>query len=95
MTESQANANAAHVDHLVTFSLQDATTVELSAATVITLYLVHWSTNRMKSKILAEAKPGTRIVSHGFEMTDWEPWSYEEFVDSEGEPHKLYLWVVE
>jgi len=95
VTESQANANAAHVDHLVTFSLQDATTVELSAATVITLYLVHWSTNRMKSKILAEAKPGTRIVSHGFEMTDWEPWSYEEFVDSEGEPHKLYLWVVE
>ena len=49
----------------------------------------------MKSKILAEAKSGTRIVSHGFEMTDWEPWSYEEFVDSEGEPHKLYLWVVE
>jgi ribosomal protein L11 methylase PrmA len=95
VTESQANANAAHVDHLVTFRLQDAATVDLSAATVITLYLVHWSTNRMKSKILAEAKPGTRIVSHGFEMTDWEPWSCEEFVDSDGETHKLYLWVVE
>ena len=79
MTESQANANTAHVDHLVTFSLQDAATVELSAATVITLYLIHWSTNRMKSKILAEAKSGTRIVSHGFEMTDWEPWNCEEF----------------
>ena len=95
MTESQANANAAHVDHLVTFRLQDAATVDLSAATVITLYLVHWSTNRMKSKILGEAKPGTRIVSHGFEMTGWEPQKYEELVNSEGKTHKLYSWVVE
>jgi len=95
VTESQANANAAHVDHLVTFRLQDAATVDLSAATVITLYLVHCSTNRMKSKILGEAKPGTRIVSHGFEMTGWEPQKYEELVNSEGKTHKLYLWVVE
>ncbi len=94
VAESAENAKSAGVDHLVTFRLQDASSVDLSDANVITLYLVEWSTDRLKARIQSQAKPGTRIVSHSFPMTNWEPNKYEEFIDSEGTLHKIYLWVV-
>jgi len=93
VAESQANAKAAGVEHLVTFKLQDAATVDLSPATIITLYLVQWSNDRLKHQILRQAKPGTRIVSHSFEMKDWSPAKVEEFVDEEGAQRRVFLWV--
>ena len=45
-TESQTNAQQAGVEDLVTFSAADALTVDLTPATVVTLYLVEWSTAR-------------------------------------------------
>lgn len=95
VVESQTNAQSAGVENLVTIRRQDAATVELDQATVITLYLVQWSTDKLKSRILRQARPGTRIVSHNFYMTDWAPTKFEEFVDSEGSTHRLYMWVTE
>jgi SAM-dependent methyltransferase len=84
VAESLSNAKSANVDHLVSIQLQDAATVDLAPATVITLYLVQGSNDRMGQKIRAEARPGTRVVSHSFYIKGWEPTKYEEFIDSEG-----------
>lgn len=92
--ESESNARLAGVSDLVSFRLQDAMSVDLSEATVITLYLVHWSVQKFEPIIRKKVKSGTRIVSHNFTMTGWEPSRAEEMVDSEGAKHTLYLWEV-
>jgi cyclopropane fatty-acyl-phospholipid synthase-like methyltransferase len=94
VAESRANAKKAGVDHLVTFSLQDAMTVDLSAATVVMLYLVHWSTAKLQPIIKRQVKPGTRVVSHSF-MGDWTPVKTETFTDASGSVRRLYLWIVD
>ena len=92
---SQANARQTGVEHLVTFKLQDALTVDLSPATVLMLYLVHWSTTKFRPLITSMAKPGTRIVSHSFSMDNWAPVKVKKFVDANGDARTLYLWIVE
>jgi cyclopropane fatty-acyl-phospholipid synthase-like methyltransferase len=91
--ESQRNAELAGVDQLVTFKLQDALTVDLSPATVVTLYLVEWSTSKLRPIIESTVKPGTRIVSHSFGIESWAPAKVERFVDASGHDRTLHLWI--
>lgn len=72
---AQANANAkeAGVTKLVTFRNEDLFEADFSEATVVTLYLLPSLNQKLRPKLLAELKPGTRIVSHDFDMGDWEP----------------------
>jgi ubiquinone/menaquinone biosynthesis C-methylase UbiE len=85
---AQVNAKQAAVEHLVEFKVQDAMTLDLAPATVIMLYLVQWSTTKVQPLIRSMVKPGTRIVSHSFNMDDWEP-AKVEAVDSEGKSNNL------
>jgi SAM-dependent methyltransferase len=96
-TESQTNAQKAGVEDLVTFKADDALSVDLSSATVVTLYLVEWSTAKVQPIIRRQVKAGTRIVSHSFglEMGDWRPNQTETFIDSTGATRKIHLWIVE
>lgn len=91
---SQANAADAEVEHLVTFKVQDALTLDLSLATVVMLYLVGWSTLKVQPLITSMVKAGTRIVSLSFSMENWEPAKVEKFVDANGKAQTLYLWTV-
>lgn len=93
VAESQSNAQAAGVEQLVTFKLQDAMTVDLSAATVVVVYLVHWSTEKLRPIIAKTATPGTRIISHNFGMGDWIPIRTEKITDEGGTTHTLHLWI--
>jgi SAM-dependent methyltransferase len=93
IAESQSNAKEAGVDHLLTFRLQDAQAIDLSPASVVMLYLVHWSTRKLRSKIVNSVRPGTRIVSNNFDMDDWLPTRVDEFVDAAGNTRRLYLWI--
>jgi SAM-dependent methyltransferase len=95
IAEATANAKAAGVEDLVQFKLQDARTVDLSPATVVTLYLLSASNLKLRPKLTHELKPGARIVSHQFTMGDWEPTKKESFVDANGMTRPLYLWVVD
>jgi SAM-dependent methyltransferase len=90
--ESQANARQAGVESLVEFRQQDALTVDLSPATVVTLYLLSESNLKLRPILTKVLPPGSRIVSHQFSMGDWEPEKRETLNDSEGAPHILYLW---
>lgn len=57
----------------VRFIKQDLFKTDLSQATVITMYLLPDTVNLLKDKFLSELKPGTRIVSHDYPLTGWEP----------------------
>lgn len=92
VAESRANAKKAGVEHLVEFRQQDAMTVDVSAATVVTLYLATSSNLALRPILTRQLKPGARIVSHTFGMGDWRPVKVDEFRDSTGVVETLYLW---
>ncbi|MBL8772660.1 MAG: class I SAM-dependent methyltransferase [Phenylobacterium sp.] len=87
--EARANARAAGVGHLVEFRRQDLFATDLSEATVVTLYLLPDLNLRLRPKLLA-LKPGTRIVSHAWDMGDWRPEATREMADGS----EIYLWRV-
>ena len=89
IAESNANARAAGVTELVTFRQEDLFKTNISEASVVTLYLLSSLNDRLRPKLLAELKPGTRVVSHAFPMSEWEP---ERTVKTAG--GQIYLWRV-
>jgi len=93
--ESEANAKAAGVEQLVTFKLQDALTVDVSPATVVTLYLLSSSNAKLRPILTRQLRPGARIVSHAFSMGDWTPEKTDVFTDSGGTSRTLYRWITD
>ena len=87
--EANANALEAGVANLVTFRIEDLFEADFSEATVVTLYLLTTLNEKLRPKLLAELKPGTRIVSHMFSMGDWKPEQTRIMDDS-----IIYLWTV-
>ena len=73
VAESTANAKAAGVADRVAFQHGDALKAEIAAATVVTLYLLPGLVEQVKPRLLAQLKPGTRIVAHDFGFKDWAP----------------------
>ncbi len=90
--DSVANAKAAGVDNLVSFKQQDVMTVDVSPASVVTLYLLTASNLKLRPLLTKQLKPGSRIVSHMFSMGDWEPAKTDNFINEEGFTRTLYLW---
>ncbi len=70
--QSEERAHAAGVGERAKFLQQDLFKTDLRQATVITMYLLPGIVRRLKPQLLA-LKPGTRIVSHDFDMEDWKP----------------------
>jgi SAM-dependent methyltransferase len=91
--ESEANAKAAGVEKLVTFKLEDAMKVDVSPATVVTLYLLSSSNAALRPILTKQLKPGARIVSHSFGMGDWLPNKTEYIADESGFKRTIYLWI--
>ena len=87
--EARANARSAGVSDRVEFREGDLFKTDLSEATVVTLYLLSGVNLQLRPKLLSELKPGTRIVSHAFDMGDWKPLKTEKVGSS-----TVYYWVV-
>jgi ribosomal protein L11 methylase PrmA len=87
----EANANVAknNVGNLVKVVQADLFEQDLSGASVITLYLLPSLNVKLMPKLMKELKPGTRIVSHAFDMGDWKP---EKELDVDG--RKVYFWTI-
>ena len=77
----------------VSFRQQDLFQADLAPATVVTLYLSPELNRRLRPKLLSELRPGARVVSHNFDMGDWQPLRTLQVSSDEGS-HTLYLWVV-
>jgi SAM-dependent methyltransferase len=87
--EAKQNLQSAGVGNLVEFRQQDLFKTDFSQASVVTLYLLPDINLKLRPKLLQELKPGTRIVSHAFDMGDWKPQQVQQ-VDGK----TIYLWVV-
>jgi len=91
--ESNANAKAAGVTQQVRFLRQDLFMMDLKEATVVTLYLLPEINLKLRPKLFKELRPGTRIVSHDFDMGDWKPEKTVKVTD-QGTEHTLYYWTI-
>jgi SAM-dependent methyltransferase len=92
---SRENARRAGVEHLVEFHAQDVLTVDLSPATVVTLYLFREANLLLRPRIQAQLRPGSRVVSHDFDMGDWRPDATHRVQDTTGRIRTLYFWRIQ
>ena len=93
--ESKENIAKAGVGNLVEIRQQDIRNVDLSPASVLTMYLLPEVNLMIRPNIWKEMKPGSRVVSHDFDMGDWKPLKTETIKDGSSWEHTLYLWHVE
>lgn len=89
--EARFNADAAGVLDRVKFRRADLFQTDISRADVLTLYLLPSVNMRLRPTILARLKPGTRVVSHDFDMGDWPP---DQRLRVPEEGSDIYLWIV-
>lgn len=89
IADAMEQAEWAGVDHLVDFIEDDIFTVDFSEATIVTLYLLQSVNMQLRPKILNQLRPGTRIVSHDFDMGDWRP---DDSLSMAGA--NIYKWTV-
>jgi SAM-dependent methyltransferase len=89
IAEANANARTAGVEGRVKFILGDLFEQDFKDATVVTLYLLNQLNLKLRPKLWKELKPGTRVVSHAFDMGDWQP---EQKQDVGGTT--IYLWHI-
>ena len=87
--EATANARAARVADRIQFRQQDLFETPLGDADVLTLYLTREVNLRLRPRILAEMRPGARVVSHDFDMGDWRADQRQRIGSA-----TIYLWVV-
>jgi len=90
IAEANENAKKNGVSHLVRFKREDLFKTDFSDATVVTLYLLPDLNVKLRPRLLAELKPGTRVVSHQFDMGTWKPDRKVEL--SAG--RVIYLWTI-
>ncbi|MBU2438061.1 MAG: methyltransferase domain-containing protein [Acidobacteria bacterium] len=91
--ESKESAKEADVEDLVSFRMDDATKIDLSTATVVTIYLLPES-NALLVPQLEELKPGSVVVSHNYTIPGWEDKEIEsvEMEDIAGSHHTIFLY---
>jgi len=87
--EAKDNARKNGVSNLVQFRQEDLFRTRIADATVVTLYLLPDLNVKLRPRLLAELKPGTRIVSHQFDMGTWKP---ERKLELNG--RTIYLWTI-
>lgn len=87
--EATDNARAAGVSHRVTFRQQNLFETPLGEADVVTLYLTREVNLRLRPRILAQMRPGTRLLSHDFDMGDWRADQRQRIGSS-----AVYMWTI-
>jgi len=96
--EAKENAKKAGVEHLVRFEENDLFQADFHEATVVTLFLLPEVNLKLRPRLLAQLKPGSRIVSNTFDMGDWKPDKEATVGNADDEDsylsHRLYLWIV-
>ena len=91
--EANENAKEAGVTDKVRFTEGDLFQQDFNEATVVTLYLLPDVNIKLRPKLLA-MKPGTRVVSHNYNMGDWDPEKMKTMKTPDGVEHHIYFWRV-
>lgn len=88
------NVRQMGLEELVEIVIGDAMQVDVSPATVVTLYLLPESNLKLKPILEESLSPGSRVVSHDWDMEGWTAKRIERVSDGVGRVHTLYLWVI-
>lgn len=91
--ESEENVRINGVENLVTIRRENIFDTDISQASVVTLYLYPSVNLALKPILMDQLKPGSRIVSHAFDMGDWKP-EKEVTIEHEGAPYLIFLWRI-
>lgn len=89
INEANQNARENNVTDKVQFIEQDLFQAKISEADIVALYLVPRVNLKLRPKLLAELKPGTRVVSLQFDMGDWKPVKKTSY-----DKRPIYLWTI-
>jgi SAM-dependent methyltransferase len=92
--EARESIRTAGLEHFAEIHQEDVREIDLSPASVLTLYLYPGANLRLRSAIRREMKPGSRVVSHNYGMGDWKPDHLERLTDSMGVVRTIYLWRI-
>ena len=98
ISEAEENARKEGVADKVSFMQKDLFQTDLSDATVITMYLLPRVNLDLRPRLL-KLKPGTRLVSHDFDMAEWKPDAQDEIEAKDkyggaGGRSSIFFWVV-
>ena len=94
VTHSQRRIKEAGWEDLAEIREQDIRSVDLSPASVVTIYLYPGANLRLRGALVRQLKPGSRVVSHFFGMDEWKPDRLEQLTDSAGLFRTVYLWRI-
>jgi uncharacterized protein (TIGR03000 family) len=95
ISESKENARAHGVEGRVEFRQADVLQIkDLSAASVVTLYMGDELDEALRPILQKQLKPGSRIVSHRFLMGNWKPLETQTITDRTGEKYLIHLWKI-
>jgi len=91
---ARSNAYVEKVQHLVEFRAQDAFTVDISPATVVTLYMLPEFNAKLRPIMERQLKPGTRVVSHDYPIEGWTPVHAEQVRGTFVHDHTVMLYEI-
>ncbi len=92
--KARNNAFREKVDHLVEFRAQDAFTVDISPATVVTLYMLPEFNAKLRPILEKQLKPGARVVAHDYPIEGWTPDQVDVVKGSFFHQHKVLLFEI-
>jgi SAM-dependent methyltransferase len=94
VAKARDNAFRENVQDLVEFRAQDAFTVDVSPATVVTLYMLPDFNAKLRPILDRQLKPGTRVVSHDYEIPGWVPDKVETVKGDLLHDHRVLLFEI-
>ncbi|MCF8336218.1 MAG: class I SAM-dependent methyltransferase [Bacteroidales bacterium] len=107
LREARSNARGSNVSDKVMFLQEDLFKTDFSRANVITMYLLSSVNLKLRPRLLDKLEPGTRVVSHDFDMGEWTPdkhlqvdnanislggWQIDNPIAED--THDIYYWII-
>ncbi len=94
ISEARENAVDQGVNDQIMFIEGNLFNTDFTEASVITMYLLPTVNRKLRPELLDKLQPGTRIVSHSFDMGDWQPDKEVVVTENGGSSHDIYYWVI-
>lgn len=92
--DSRQIIKQAGLEELVEIREQDIRTVNFSPASVVTMYLYPAANLRLRPVLMRDLRPGSRVISHDFDMGSWKPDRVERLQDRAGLPRTIFRWRI-
>ncbi len=92
--EAVQNIQNHHLEDDILIKEESFFNADLKQANGVYLYLTRWSLGELSLKLEQELKPGTRVVTHDFDIPAWQEKEKHQVLDEHGLEHEVYLYIV-